>query len=163
MSESDVNEASDAFKAAAAAGDGAQAMPGMDPARMSETFRTMTRKSMEQSRQAYARMKSAADDATLSLESRMETAHQGSLSLSKKAIDAMRSNAETGFAHLEKMMAATSFAEVVELQTGYVRRQIETATDQARDMQALSQSIAQDMMKPGRDALQKATDALKES
>ena len=59
------------------------------------------------------------------------------------------------------MMSATSFAEVIELQTGYVRRQIETATDQAKDMQALSRSIAEDMLKPGRDAFQKASDAMK--
>ena len=86
----------------------------------------------------------------------MENAHQGSLQLSKKAIDAMRSNAETGFQHLDKMMSAKSFAEVIEMQTAYVRKQIELATDQSKDMQALTQSVAQDMMKPGRDAFQKA-------
>lgn len=133
-----------------------QSMMGMDPSQMSETFRAMTRKSMEQSKEAYSRMKSAADEATKALESTMENAHQGSLQLSKKAIDALRSNAETGFQHLDKMMSAKSFAEVIEMQTAYVRKQIELATDQSKDMQALTQSVAQDMMKPGRDAFQKA-------
>lgn len=133
-----------------------QSMMGMDPSQMSETFRAMTQKSMEQSKEAYSRMKSAADEATKALESTMENAHQGSLQLSKKAIDAMRSNAETGFQHLDKMMSAKSFAEVIEMQTAYVRKQIELATDQSKDMQALTQSVAQDMMKPGRDAFQKA-------
>ena len=68
-------------------------MMGMDPSQMNETFRAMTQKSMEQSKEAYSRMKSAADEATKALESTMENAHQGSLQLSKKAIDAMRSNA----------------------------------------------------------------------
>ncbi|HDZ72733.1 phasin [Aurantimonas sp. C2-6-R+9] len=133
-----------------------QSMMGMDPSQMSETFRAMTQKSMEQSKEAYSRMKSAADEATKALESTMENAHQGSLQLSKKAIDALRSNAETGFQHLDKMMSAKSFAEVIEMQTAYVRKQIELATDQSKDMQALTQSVAQDMMKPGRDAFQKA-------
>jgi hypothetical protein len=111
-------------------------MMGMDPSQMNETFRAMTQKSMEQSKEAY---------------------HQGSLQLSKKAIDAMRSNAEAGFQHLDKMMSAKSFAEVIEMQTAYVRKQIEMATDQSKDMQALTQSVAKDMMKPGRDAFEKAS------
>lgn len=131
-----------------------QAMMGMDPAQMTETFRAMTQRSMEQSKEAYGRMKSAADEATKALESTMENAHQGSLQLSKKAIDAMRTNAEAGFEHLDKMMGAKSFAEAIEMQTAYVRKQIELATDQTKDMQKLAQSIAQDMMKPGREAMQ---------
>ena len=33
-----------------------QSMMGMDPSQMSETFRAMTQKSMEQSKEAYSRM-----------------------------------------------------------------------------------------------------------
>ncbi|MEX6505309.1 phasin [Jiella sp. M17.18] len=135
----------------------AQSMMGMDPNQMTETFRAMTQKSMEQSKEAYGRMKSAADEATRALESTMENAHQGSLQLSKKAIEAMRTNAELGFQHLDKMMSAKSFAEVIEMQTAYVRKQVEMATDQAKEMQTLTQSVAQDMLKPGREAFQKAT------
>ena len=138
-----------------------QSMMGMDPNKATETFRALTQKSMEQSKEAYSRMKTAADEATRALETTMEHAHQGSLSLSKKAIEAMRSNAESAFSHLEKLMGAKSIAEVIEMQTGYVRKQIETATDQSKDMQALSQSIAQEMMKPGREAFQKAAEAAK--
>ncbi|MBP0614892.1 phasin [Jiella mangrovi] len=134
-----------------------QSMLGMDPSQMNETFRAMTQKSMEQSKEAYGRMKAAADEATKALETTMESAHQGSLQLSKKAIDAMRTNAELGFAHLDSMMSAKSFAEVIEMQTAYVRKQVEMATDQAKEMQSLSQSVAKDMMKPGREAFQKAT------
>ncbi|MBO0904975.1 phasin family protein [Jiella sonneratiae] len=135
----------------------AQSILGMDPAQMNETFRSMTQKSMEQSKEAYGRMKAAADEATKALETTMESAHQGSLQLSKKAIDAMRTNAELGFQHLDSMMSAKSFAEVIEMQTAYVRKQVEMATDQVKDMQALTQSVAQDMMKPGREAFEKAT------
>lgn len=141
----------------------AQAMMGMDPAKLSETFRAMTQKSMEQSKEAYARMKAAAEDATRTLESTMENAHQGSLQLSKKAIEAMRNNAEMGFDHLDRLMSAKSVAEMIEMQTSYVRKQIETATDQTKEMQALTQSVAQDMMKPGRQAFQKAADGAKKA
>lgn len=136
----------------------AQAAMGMDPAKMQEALRTMTERSMEQSRQAYQRMRSVSEDATRTLESTLENAHSGSLNLSKKAIEAMRSNAEMGFSHLEKLASAKSLAEVIELQTSFVRRQVEMATDQARELQAMSQSVAQDLMKPARDMAQKTTD-----
>ena len=135
----------------------AQSMLGMDPSQMNETFRSMTQKSMEQSKEAYGRMKAAADEATKALESTMENAHQGSLQLSKRAIDAMRTNAELGFQHLDSMMTAKTFAEMIEMQTAYVRKQVEMATDQVKEMQTLTQAVAQDMMKPGRDAFQKAS------
>ena len=135
----------------------AQAMLGMDPAKMTETFRVMTQKSMEQSKEAYSRMKVTADDATKTLESTMENVHQGSLQLSKKAIDALRANAELGFQHLDAMMGAKSFSEVIEMQTAYVRKQVELTTGQAKEMQTLTQSLAQEMMKPGREAMEKAS------
>ncbi len=141
---------------------GAQNGLGMDPTKMNETFRAMAQKSMEQSREAYGRMKSAAEEATRTLESTMENAHQSSLQLSKGAIEAMRRNADLGFSHLEKLMAAKSLAEVIELQTGYVRQQVEASTDQAKQMQTLSQTVAQDMLKPGREAMQRASDAVRD-
>lgn len=167
MSENEFNQAADAAKAAGEASfRNAQDMMGsaqsmMDPSKMSETFRAMTQKSVEQSKEAYSRMKNAADDATKTLETTLESAHQGSLQLSKKAIDALRTNAETGFQHLEKLMSAKSFSEVIELQTSYLRKQVELTTDQTKDIQSLAQQVAQELMKPGREAFQKAADTAK--
>ncbi|RFC63394.1 phasin [Fulvimarina endophytica] len=135
----------------------AQAMMGMDPSKMTETFRAMTEKSMEQSKEAYGRMRTAADEATRALESTMENAHQGSLQISKKALEAMRANADLGFKHLDAMMGAKSFSEVIELQTGFLRQQAELNTTHAKELQSLSQNVAQEMMKPGKDAMEKAT------
>lgn len=133
----------------------AQAAMGMDPSKMQEQLRTMTERSMEQSREAYRRMRTAADEATRTLESTLENAHSGSLAMSKRALDAMRSNAEMGFEHLEKLASAKSMAELIELQTGFVRRQMELAADQAKEMQSLSRDVAQDVMRPGREAAEK--------
>ena len=115
---------------------------------------------MEQSKEAYGRMKSAADEATKALETTMENAHQGSLQLSKKAIEAMRANADLGFQHLDALMGAKSFSEVIEMQTSYVRQQAELATSQAKELQSLTQSVAQEMMKPSRDVFEKASQSV---
>ncbi|WP_062206889.1 phasin family protein [Aureimonas sp. AU12] len=133
----------------------AQAAMGLDPAKMTEAFRTMTERSMEQSKEAYARMKTASDQATKTLESTLENVHSGSLTLSKRAIEGMRAQAEMNYAHLEKLASARSMAEIIEMQTSFVRRQIEMVTDQAKDMQQMSQSVAKDVMQPARDAAKK--------
>lgn len=135
----------------------AQAAMGLDPAKMTEAFRTMTGRSMEQSKDAYARMKTAADQATKTLESTMEHAHNGSLSLSKRAIEGLRAQAELNFAHLEKLASARSLSEIIEMQTSFVRRQVELATDQAKEMQQMSQSVARDVTQPAREAAQQAS------
>ncbi|MFD2236805.1 phasin family protein [Aureimonas populi] len=133
----------------------AQAAMGLDPARMQETLRMMAERAQEQSRDAYDRVKAAAEEAGKAMETTVESAHGGSLTLSRKAIEAMRTNAEMGFTHLEKLAAVKSLSELIELQTSYVRRQIETAAEQAREMQALSRSVAQDMLRPAREAADK--------
>jgi len=130
----------------------AQAAMGLDPARMSEAFRTMGERSLEQSREAYGRMRSAADEATRALETTLDNAHNGSLNLSKRAIDGWRMQAEMNFEHLQKLAGVRSMAEFIELQTRYMRRQMELATDQAREIQSLSRSAAEDMMRPAREA-----------
>lgn len=135
---------------------GAQAAMGLDPARLSETFRTMGERSLEQSREAYGRMRSAADEATRALEATLDNAHNGSLNLSKRAIDGWRTQAEMNFEHLQKLAGVRSMAEFIELQTRYMRRQMELATDQAKEIQSLTRTAAEDMMRPARDAARRA-------
>ena len=130
---------------------------GLDPGRFADAWRTVAERSMEQSKEAYGRMRTAADEASRALESTIENAHTGSLTLSKKVVDGMRASAEMGFAHVEQLAAVKSVAELIELQTSYVRRQAELAGDQAKAMQSLSQAVTQDVMRPARAAAEKAT------
>ncbi|MBB3952373.1 phasin family protein [Aureimonas jatrophae] len=135
---------------------GAQAAMGLDPARLGEAFRTMTHSSLEQSREAYGRMRSAADEATRTLEATIDQAHSGSLNLSKRAIEGLRAQAEMNFEHLQKLSTVSSFSEFMEIQTRYLRRQIELATDQARAMQEMTRSAGEDLMRPARDAAKRS-------
>ena len=52
---------------------------------------------------------------------------------------------------------ARSLAEIIEMQTSFVRRQVELATDQAKEMQQMSQSVARDVTQPAREAAQQAS------
>ena len=122
--------------------------PSFDPAKTGEQFRAFTEKCVEQSKEAYARMKSGAEWAQKTAESSSETVRAAASELSLKTISALRANTEAGFSHLEALANAKSFSEVVELQTGFFRAQFETVTAQAKDMQAAAAKAAEEVSRP---------------
>jgi hypothetical protein len=61
-----------------------------DPSKMQESFRDFAEKGAVQSKEAYAKMKSATEEATKTVEATVQTAQAGTVELGLKAIDAMR-------------------------------------------------------------------------
>jgi len=60
-----------------------------DPAKFTDSFRDFAEKGATQSREAYSKMKTAAEEATRTVESTMQSAQAGSVELGLKAIDAL--------------------------------------------------------------------------
>ena len=75
--------------------------PSFDASKATDQMRAFAEKSVEQSKEAYAKLKTGAEDAQKAIETTLETAKSISGDLSLKTISAFRSNAEAGFAHLE--------------------------------------------------------------
>jgi phasin len=132
-----------------------------DPSKMTEGFRDFAEKGATQSREAYAKMKAATEEATKTVESTMQSAQSGSVELGLKAIDALRTNAEISLAHMEKLLGVKSFAELIELQTGFIRKQAEITVEQAKSMQDTARKIVEDVTKPGKEAAEKAMTTFK--
>ncbi len=126
-----------------------------DAAAATDQFRALTEKGIEQSSQAYSKIKDNTETAQKAIEDSFETAKTVSNEWSMKAIAAMRANAEAGFDHLEAMAGVTTFAGLVELQTAFARKQAEAATDQIKDMQAVSTKAVEDVFKPVKEAYSK--------
>lgn len=137
------------------------AFPAFDPARISDSYRAFAEKSLVQSKENYARLKAAAEDATKTVEATMENAQAGTVELSLKAIDAMRVNADNSLSHMEALLGVKSVAELIELQTGFVRKQIELGIDQAKTLQETSRKVAEDVARPGKSAVDKAVSQFK--
>lgn len=125
-----------------------------DAGKATEQFRAFAENGMEQSKQAYDKMRSNAEVAQKSMESTFETAKQAGSEMSMKSLTAMRTNAELGFAHMESLMKAGSISEVIELQTAFVRKSMELAMEQAKDFQAASTKATEECMKPMKDAFE---------
>lgn len=131
-----------------------------DPTKVTESFRDFAEKGVSQSRDAYAKMKTAAEEAGKTIEATVESAQSGTVELSLKAINALRTNAETSLSHMEALIACKSLSEVFELQTSFIRKQAEIAMEQARSMQETTRKVAENLVKPGKEATEKAMSGL---
>ena len=105
--------------------------PSFDASKATDQIRAFAEKGVEQSKEAYTKLKSGAEEAQKALETTFETARNVSGDLSLKTISAFRANAESSFAHLEALVAAKSLSEVIELQTSFLRERVETGVEQA--------------------------------
>ena len=133
----------------------------IDPAKFSESFRDFAEKGAAQTKEAYAKMKEAAEDATKTVEATFESAQAGSVELGLKAIDALRTNAENSLSHMEALLGVKSVAELFELQTAFLRKQAEVAVEQAKSLQETSKKVAEKVSAPGKSAAEKAMKSFK--
>ena len=133
----------------------------IDPSKVSESFREFAEKGAAQTKEAYAKMKEAAEDATKTVEATLESAQAGSVELGLKAIDALRTNAENSLSHMEALLGVKSVAELFELQTAFLRKQAEIAVEQARTLQETSKKVAENVTAPSKSAAEKAMKTFK--
>ena len=139
----------------------APAFAAFDAAKATDQFRAFAEKGVEQSQQAYAKMKSNVETAQKTLESTLETAREANSQLSLKAIAAMNANSQAGFAHLEALVGVRSLSELIELQTTFMRKSVEMAVDQAKELQSISTKAAEDVSAPIKQAFEQAVRELK--
>ena len=130
--------------------------PSFDASKATDQIRAFAEKGVEQSKEAYSKLKTGAEETQKVLESTFETAKTVSSDLSLKTIAAFRSNAEAGFSHLEALIGAKSLSEVIELQTAFLRKRVETTVEQAKEFQAVASKAAEDVSKPVKTAFEKA-------
>jgi phasin len=130
--------------------------PAFDASKAADQVRAFAEKGIEQSKETYAKLKSGAEETQKALESTFETVKTVGSDLSLKTIAALRTNSEATFAHLEALVGAKSLSEVIELQTAFVRKSVESAVEQAKELQAVSTKAAEDVSKPIKTAFEKS-------
>lgn len=135
--------------------------PAFDASKMTDQFRTFAEKGVEQSKEVYAKLKDGAEDAQKAIETSFETAKSAGAEVSLSVLAAMRANAEAGFAHVEKLIGASTLAEVIELQTAFVRAQAEKFAGQAKEMQDVAAKAAEQVSAPVKAAFEKAMKEVK--
>ena len=124
-------------------------------------FRDLAEKTIAQARDGYAKFKSAAEDASGVVEDTYETAREGAFALGVKALDITKVNSDASFALARDLFGAKTFAEVIELQTTYARKQFDTVGVQFKELQELAQKFVTEAAKPVTERVQKTFKDLK--
>ncbi|MDW6025140.1 phasin [Mesorhizobium sp. BAC0120] len=135
--------------------------PSFDTSKAADQVRAFAEKGIEQSKEAYAKLKTGAEEAQKALESTYETVKSVGNDITLKTIAALRANSEASFAHIEALVGAKSLAEVIELQTAFMRQSVDKAVEQAKELQAVTSKAAEDVSKPMKDVFEKAIKELK--
>jgi phasin len=135
--------------------------PTFDASKATDQFRAFAEKSVEQSKDAYTKMKSGAEETQKAIETTFETAKSVSSDLSLKTISAFRDNAEASFAHLEALVGVKSISELFELQTSFLRKRVEVGVEQAKDFQSYASKAGEKVSAPMKTVFEKAVKELK--
>ncbi|WP_319772770.1 phasin [Breoghania sp.] len=128
-------------------------MPKME---VPAAVREMTEKGLNQSREAYEKFKSAAEEATDMIEDSYEATRQGVMDINLCAIEAAKANTDATYDFMKSLFGVKSVSEAIELQTTFARSQFDALTKQTKDMQELSTKLASDLGEPVKDAFGKA-------
>jgi phasin len=145
------------YKAAPSAGTPKLELPSFDLPKMEipAAFREIAEKSVTQAKEAYEKMRSAAEEATDVLEDTYATATKGVSELGLKLIEVARENTNSAFDFATQLMAVKSLSEVVELSTAHTRKQYEAMTAQTKELGAIAQKVAVDTAEPVKEQLGK--------
>jgi phasin len=135
--------------------------PTLDPSKALEYVNAAAEKGVEQSKEVFAKFKAGSETTQKALESTYETAKTASSDLSLKTIAALRANADAAFSHFEALIAVKSPSELAELQAAFVRKQVESAVEQAKEFHAATTKAVEDIAKPFKTAFEKAMKEIK--
>ena len=116
-------------------------------------FREMTEKGVSHAKDAYAKMRSAAEETTGVLENTYANATKGATDYGLRMLEITRANTNATFDFAAELLSARTLAQVVEISTAHMRKQIELATEQAKELAALARQVATRTAEPMKDGL----------
>jgi len=118
--------------------------------------RDFAEKGAAQAKDAYAKFKVAADEASDVMEGAYSNATRGASTLGLKALETARVNTNAAFDHAIALFSVKTLSDAIELNTAYIRRQSETATAQVREFGELAQKVAAESSAPMKAQFEKA-------
>ncbi|CAJ1369938.1 MAG: phasin [Roseibium album] len=129
------------------------ALPKME---VPAAFREATEQGIESARDTYAKVKTAAEDATDLMEDTFETSRQGVVEFNHRAVDAAKTNADATFNFIKDILSVKTVAEAIELQSTFARQQFDALSSQTKEMQELATKLGTDVSAPVKEAMEKS-------
>jgi phasin len=126
-----------------------------------ESVRALAEKTVNQSREAYERGKDALEESIDALERSFDAAGQGATAFNRKLIDLAQRNLNSTFDLAKSLAGAKNLAEIVELQSAFIRQQFDVFANQANEIRALSTKIAADTAEPIKSQVSRSFNSIK--
>jgi phasin len=128
-----------------------------------ESVRALAEKTVNQSREAYERGKDALEEAIDALERSFDAAGQGATAFNRKLIDLAQRNLNSAFDLAKSLAGAKNLAEIVELQSAFIRHQFDVFANQANEVRALTTKIAADTAEPIKNQVSRSFETLRKA
>jgi phasin len=108
---------------------------------VTQTFRAMADNGSARAKETFEKMSAATADATTLMKDSYSTAVKGAQDYNTKFMEFARDNTEAAFEFAQKLSSVKSPSEFFELSTSHSRKQLETLTEQTKELTALAQKI----------------------
>ena len=133
-------------------------MPNFDMPKMEvpAAFREFAEKGVAQTKDAYEKFKTVAEENTAMLETAYTAASKGSSEYGLKVLEVARANTDAMFDFVEALFGVKSPSEFVELSTKHAREHFETLTGQGKELAGLAQKVATETAEPIKSGVSKA-------
>src|SRR5580698_4718464 len=125
-------------------------------AEIQQSFRSALEKGVVESRAAFAKAKTAADETANAFEVSLAAAKDGAIAINAKAFDVLRVNADANFDFFKAVFAVKSLPDLITLQTEFARKQVETIAGQSKDFGALAPKALAEAAEPIKDQVAKS-------
>jgi phasin len=129
------------------------AFPTMDAP---QAVRDMAEMGVTQSRDAYEKMSATANQTAGLIKSSYSTAIKGVQDYNNKVMEFAHANTNGAFDFAQKLTTVKSPSEFVQMSTEYARKQIETLTEQSKQLVALAQQVTVATTEPIKTGVAKA-------
>jgi len=127
--------------------------PRMDA---TQAFRATAENGSAQAKEAFEKMSTATAEATDLIKNSYSTAVKGAQDYNTKFIEFAQTNTEAAFDFVQKLSGVKSPSDFIELSTEHSRKQLETLTEQTKELAALAQKVTLATVEPLKTGVTKA-------
>jgi len=121
-----------------------------------QAFREVAEKGTTQAKEAYEKMSAATTEAADLIKNSYSIVIKGAQDYNDKFIEFTQANTHAAFDFVQKLSDVKSPSAFVELSTAHVRKQLETQTEQIKQLAAIAQKVTLATAEPFKSGVAKA-------
>jgi hypothetical protein len=125
-------------------------------AEIQDSVRSAVETGVSESRAAFTRAKSSAEDATKAFELSWTAAKDGAVSMNAKALEALRVNTEANLEFIKAAFSVKTLSELAALQRDFARKQVDAMSLQVKDLSALAHKTMIESIEPVKEQVAKS-------